>query len=66
MSRNKEGQRIAELVADQGFRVKATRKGFTAYAKDPDGPTVGWHHTPSDHRAIKNLRAQLRRIGVQI
>lgn len=63
---SKSGDKIAARVEAQGFRVRRTRKGFVAYAKDPSGPTVGWHLTPSDHRAIKNLMASLRRIGVEI
>lgn len=59
------GQDFARLAEQQGYRVKATRKGWTVYGKD--GVTrVGFHRTPSDHRASKNLVADLRKIGVQV
>lgn len=63
-------QRRAEALArtceQQGFRVKRTRHGYVAYSKDRNGGSVGWHTTPSDSRAVKNLIADLRRIGVEV
>jgi predicted RNA binding protein YcfA (HicA-like mRNA interferase family) len=55
-------QPIGELKA-QGFRVEHTRKGhYIAYC--PDGVTrVTIPGTPSDHRSMKNVLADLRRCG---
>lgn len=59
------GAALADLAERQGYRVKATRKGWTVYGKDGQR-TVGFHRTPSDHRAFKNIVAELRKIGVQV
>jgi len=46
-----------------GWRTVPTRKGFML--RSPDGTTqVLLHQSPSDWRAMKNARAQLRRAGV--
>lgn len=60
-----QADKIARRVEAQGVRVKRTKNGYTAYANDGQ-TTVGWHRTSSDHRWLKNLTADLRRIGVQI
>lgn len=57
---------LVRLAESQGFRVKTTRKGWVVYAKRRDGGTVWLHKTPSDWRAAKNIRAELRKIGVEI
>jgi hypothetical protein len=56
---------LARLAEQQGFRVRQTRSGWTVYGKDGTS-TVGFHRTPSDHRAYRNARADLKRIGVQV
>lgn len=56
---------LARLCEKQGFRVKVTRNGWVVYGKD-GSTTVGFHRTPSDHRAERNLRADLKRMGVQL
>jgi len=46
-----------------GWRAVPTRKGFML--RSPDGTTqVLVHQSPSDWRALRNARAQLRRAGV--
>lgn len=61
--RTREAERMARICRDQGFRVKETRNGYVVYGKDGTS-TAGWHTSPSDHRWLKNLRADLRRLGV--
>lgn len=61
----READRLARLVEAQGFRVRRTKSGYVVYAQD-GRRTAGWHRTASDHRARKNLLADLRRIGVEI
>lgn len=45
----------------QGARVKRTRKGVRVLF--PNGMTLGMHWTESDHRAVLNSRAVVRRAG---
>lgn len=59
-------QHLAKVCEEQGFRVKRTKSGFVTYAQDPEGPTVGWHTTPSDWRWLRNTTAELRKIGVRL
>lgn len=55
---------ILEAAADQGWRLEQTKKGFMLYPPDKSKPGVLVHMTPSDHRAFKNMVAQLRRSGL--
>jgi len=55
----KELLRAAEA---RGWRVDATRRGGHVRLVHPDGGVVVASGTPSDHRALANLRAQLRRV----
>jgi hypothetical protein len=61
----KTNAKIARAAEEQGYRVRPTRKGWVVYGKDGKS-TVGFHRTPSDHRAAKNLRADLKKIGVVV
>lgn len=57
---------VEDLIAEakrQGFRVRQTKKGVLIYGKK-DGMAL-IHLTCTDHRAVKNARAALRRLGVQ-
>jgi hypothetical protein len=59
---NKDYPKVRKEAQRQGWIVKPTRKGEMFYS--PDGATmVLWHHTPSDHRALANHIAKLRRAG---
>jgi hypothetical protein len=54
---------LIDAATRVGWRAMPTRKGFLL--RSPDGVTqVLVHRSPSDHRAVKNARAQLRRAGV--
>lgn len=50
-------------VLHAGHRYKMTKSGIIIYG--PDG-TCGTHLSVSDHRAVKNLRADLRRCGIPL
>lgn len=65
MSRKRDFSRLAHTAERQGFRVRQTRAGWVVYGKDGKS-TVGFHRTPSDHRAHRNAVADLRRIGVTL
>lgn len=55
--------RLVAAAITAGWQAVPTRKG--AMLRSPDGITqILVHHTPSDRRAMKNARAQLRRAGV--
>ncbi len=57
-------KRLAPLLAfakQEGFEVARTRNGHLKFTK-PGYPPVFTSSTPSDHRAIKNTLAQLRRL----
>lgn len=57
---------LVALASDQGFRVRRTKKGFMVYAKEVSLGCVTLHLTDSDKRAIDNMRADLRKIGVRL
>ena len=57
-------RRLVRIIRDlekQGAEVIQTRKGWTL--RFPDGTSTTTHRTPSDHRAHKNLRADVERAG---
>jgi predicted RNA binding protein YcfA (HicA-like mRNA interferase family) len=65
MSAKKELKEIVKAAEKQGWRVKQTKKGHLMFLA-PDGVnklTTGG--TPSEHRAIDNLLASLRRYGFE-
>lgn len=62
-STDKELKKLFQQIEAQGGRIKPTRNGFMVYPPTPDGRLVAIHKTPSDHRAMKNTRAELRRAG---
>lgn len=61
--KDKELDQLRRLAVAQGWRVVRTNKDhYKWYA--PDGKTmVVSGSTPSDHRAIKNQKALMRRAG---
>ena len=63
--RSKDREVIAVLLAviHAGHRYKMTKSGIIIYG--PDG-ICGTHFSVSDNRAVKNLRADLRRCGITI
>ncbi len=54
-----------QLCEDQGFRVRKTKAGFQILAKTGTGMVV-IHMTCSDVRALKNVRSELKKIGVEL
>ena len=61
---NKDVQRIVKAAKAQGFTVTTTGKGHPMFHRDGKFVCTG-PSTPSDHRSIPNLIAQLRRAGFQ-
>lgn len=49
----------------QGFRIKRTKKGVKVLGKKPEDGAVTLHLTCSDWRAMRNAKANLRRLGVE-
>jgi hypothetical protein len=65
-SRQEELQRLIVLARSQGWSVERTESGHIGfYPADASKSPVHTGTTPSDHRALKNLRAQLRRAGLR-
>lgn len=46
-----------------GVRYRMTKKGVVLYGDD--GQTAVTHFTVSDRRAVLNVKAQLRRMGIE-
>ena len=62
----KDLQTILDKLQANGWRVEITKKGVVKMFS-PDGATlVTCHQTESDHRALKNTVARLRRAGAVI
>jgi hypothetical protein len=61
---------LVKIAKANGWQVETNRKGhpvFWAPGADRAGrPTVTGSGTPSDHRSIANLAAQLRREGLPV
>jgi hypothetical protein len=57
-----ELRRLVFHLEDQGCRVRQTKKGW--FIQFPDGTGTALHKTGSDVRGPKNLRAQVRRAGM--
>ena len=67
LTEHKEFRKIIKKVEQQGWEVEHTRKGHIKFR--PPNPEFGIiiaSGTPSDHRALKNLVARLRRAGAII
>jgi hypothetical protein len=63
----KEWRAIAtELVDNQGWRYEYTGRHAKLYPADKQYPPIVFSVTPSDHRAIKNFKALVRRSGGRI
>lgn len=61
---NKDLRVIIEALLDQGWRIEKGNGGhIKAYPPDKTMPIVVMASTPSDARAIKNIRAMVRRSG---
>lgn len=63
-SHKKDLRKLQEQATRAGFTVRLTGGGHYAYYA-PDGSWVsGGSQTPSDYRAISNLRSRLRKAGL--
>lgn len=49
-----------------GWRVAETKNGWMIYPPDKNLPGILVHATESDHRAMRNTIARLRRAGAPI
>lgn len=63
--RNKDMRNIVRQALDQGWRMKRRKSGHIKLI-GPDGQVYFTGSTTSDNRAVKALRADLRRRGVKI
>lgn len=59
-----EVQKLIRDLASAGVPIKDTKSGWLIGA--PDGTSIAVHRTESDHRAMKNTMARLKRAGVQL
>lgn len=65
MANSKQIKRILSYVEGKGWTVNATAKGYML--RCPCGHAqVLIHKTSSDHRAFQNIRADLRRAGLDM
>jgi hypothetical protein len=58
----REVEAIVRKAEAQGFDVKVKKMGWMISTPNGQG-SVMVHKTPSDHRALKNALARLRRYG---
>lgn len=63
MAESKEMKALIKKVQAQGFRVKELKSGWIIFPRDKSLPGITAHKTPSDHRAMLNLLAHLKRAG---
>ena len=64
---NKEMRKIIKAAKGwRGWTVTETRNGWKICPPDKSIPCYTIHGSPSDHRAIKNITAALRRMGAPI
>jgi hypothetical protein len=67
MAKNKDLQKLIDQARTwAGWRVSETKKGWFIYPPDKSLPPVAVHNTPSDHRALANTVARLRRYGAPV
>jgi hypothetical protein len=58
----REARALVQEAEAQGFTVKEKKNGWMLLTPNGQG-AVMIHKTPSDHRALKNELARLRRYG---
>lgn len=57
---------IMQVLDGVGFKISRSRKTSHWRAQAPTGQVFGFSSTPSDWRAIKNFRSELRRAGYDL
>lgn len=60
MSSRKEVNQLMTWATDRGWKVSRTAKGHIRFDR-PGHPVAFTSGTPSDHRTIKNTKAQILR-----
>jgi len=63
---NREVRKIVKAARKQGCRIKETGGGGHVQILTPNGGIVTVSSSPSDERAYKNMRSDLRRQGVRV
>lgn len=58
-----EWKRILKAAREQGWREEEKKKGLMLYPPDKTKSPVMVHKTPSDHRALANTLAEMKRQG---
>ena len=59
----KDFKKILREAERQGWRSRETTKGLMLFPPDTSKSPVAIHRTPSDHRALANVLAQMRQRG---
>lgn len=59
-------RRIIRAARSAGWRIQTTRAGWLLLPPDRSLTPVAIHRTPSDYRAHRNIRAQLRQRGLDV
>lgn len=65
MRLTKDFQELAEIAASQGWRIEQRRNAHLSWIA-PTGAKVFSSLTPSDKRAVQNLKRDLRRYGLKV
>lgn len=61
----REVVKLMRVLVDQGWHCGLTKKGHWR-CTSPSGALYFMSQTPSDHRSLKNARADLRRMGAEL
>lgn len=57
-------RRVVTTAIQQGTRYRMTKKGVMLYGTGHTAAVA--HFTVSDHRGVRNLTSQLRKMGVNV
>lgn len=64
---SREMKKLLAVAEAAGWEVGRTKKGhLRLIPADPTLPIIVTGSTPSDHRAIRNFKSQLRRAGLPV
>ena len=63
--RSKELKRVIALAIRQGYSVELRNNGHYKFTA-PTGKFIFTSGTPSDRRAIKNILADLKKLGLEL
>lgn len=65
MKINREFRELREIAEGQGWVVTIRNNGHLAWTS-PSGAKVYTSATPSDHRAVQNIKRDLRKYGLKV